>query len=221
MKRYQAAIFDLDGTLLDTLGDLTDSMNTILEKYGLPPCSEQMAAETLGNGSAVFLEKASGGKWQGRIFEERLDEYKKWYETHMDRKTKPFSGCLSMLEEVRKCGMKCAVVSNKFDEAVKVLCRQHFENRLDDAIGEGNGLRPKPAPDMLLAAAEKLGVSIEDCVFVGDTEVDLMTARGAGMDCICVNWGFRKISWLKEHGAERIAESMEELTEMICKEREE
>lgn len=215
MEGYQGVIFDLDGTLLDTLGDLADSMNHILGKYGLPERSYEELADFLGRGSAYYLEQASGGVWKGELFDERLEEYKEWYGSHMDRKTAPFAGCLEMLEELGKEGIRRAVVSNKFDRAVKELCRRHFGERMECVLGEGNGLRPKPSADMILAAAKEIGLAPEECVFVGDTEVDLAAAQAAGMDCIGAAWGFRGRKRLEAAGMKRIAESWEELEQMI------
>lgn len=215
MKGYQGAIFDLDGTLLDTLGDLADSMNHILRKYELPERTYEEMADFLGNGSAYFLRMASGGKWEGAVFDQRLTEYKEWYQGHMDQKTRAFPGSLELLEELEQKGIRRAVVSNKFDSAAKELCRKHFGDRLDCALGEGSGLRPKPAADMILAAAQTMGLRPEECVFIGDTEVDLAAAKGAGMDCIGADWGFRGKKRLEEAGMERIAESWKELGEMI------
>lgn len=215
MKGYQGAIFDLDGTLLDTLGDLADSMNHILKQYDLPERSYEEMADFLGRGSAYYLDMASGGNWKGTDFDKRLEEYKAWYGSHMDRKTQPFPGCLEMLESLGEKGIKRAVVSNKFDSAAKALCSLHFGERLDCVLGEGNGLRPKPAADMILAAAERMGLTTKECVFVGDTEVDLAAAKAAGMDCIGVAWGFRGRKRLAAAGMERIAESWGELEQMI------
>ena len=174
MRPYGGAIFDLDGTLLDTLGDLADSMNYILRKYGLAERTYREMADFLGRGSAYYLEQASGGVWRGEIFDERLEEYKKWYEGHMEEKTAPFCGCLEMLEELGKKGIRRAVVSNKFDSAAKELCRKHFGKRLECALGEGNGLRPKPAADTASPRIRKNEIVIEE---LGMTDEELLQIR--------------------------------------------
>ena len=179
--KYQAVIFDLDGTLLDTLDDLTDSMNEILRRYGRKGRTREEAAAFLGNGSAVYLKLAAG---------EPLEDFE-----------------------------TCLVVSNKFDGAVKGLCEKYFGDAVDLALGEGNGLRPKPAGDMVEAAAEQLEVSLIDCLYVGDTEVDLATAKAAGMDCVSVTWGFRTEEQLKEAGATYLVDSVEELEQYLLAEK--
>lgn len=215
--KYQAVIFDLDGTLLDTLDDLTDSMNEILRRYGRKERTREEAAAFLGNGSAVYLKLAAGESLAS--FENCLEEYKAYYKEHMEIKTKPFEGVLQLLQDLRQVGVKTAVVSNKFDGAVKGLCSKYFGDAVDLALGEGNGLRPKPAGDMVEAAAEKLEVSLKDCLYVGDTEVDLATAKAAGMDCVSVTWGFRTEKQLIEAGASCLIDSVEELEKYLLTEK--
>lgn len=215
MKQYQAVIFDLDGTLLDTLDDLHKSMNVILQKRNLPSRTKEEAASFLGNGSVYYLEQSCAGKLHGQAFADALSEYKAYYQAHMHEETKPYMGMLSLLENLQSKGLKTAVVSNKFDDAVKGLCAKYFGNRLHIAIGEGHGLRPKPAGDMLLAVAKTLGLSLQECVYVGDTEVDIQTAREAGMDCISVTWGFRSKAQLLQSGATVLADTKEELQNYI------
>lgn len=215
MKPYQAVIFDLDGTLLDTLDDLTDSMNRVLTEYGLSPCSKAQAASYLGYGSQVYLEKATAGKLDTEAFQSCLDTYKTCYAAHMEEKTKPFVGVLQLLEALQRAGIYTAVVSNKFDAAVKGLCKQYFGDRLDFAIGEGNGLRPKPNGDMLQAVAKKWGIALQDCIYIGDTEVDLQTAENAKMSCIAVSWGFRTKTQLIEFGAKCIVDTPEALQQIL------
>ncbi len=211
MKRYQAVIFDLDGTLLDTLGDLQRSMNVILAKRNLPQRTKEEAAAFLGNGSAYYLQKACNGMLNEKEFADALTEYKAYYQSHMDIETKPFEGMQSLLEKLQRQGVKTAVVSNKFDAAVKGLCAKHFGKRLDVAIGEGHGLRPKPTGDMLYAAAKALGLALQNCVYVGDTEVDIQTAQAVQMEYISVTWGFRTKTQLLESGAAILADTKEEL----------
>ena len=215
--KYQAVIFDLDGTLLDTLDDLTDSMNEILRRYGRKERTREEAAAFLGNGSAVYLKLAAGEPLKD--FETCLEEYKAYYKEHMEIKTKPFDGVLQLLRDLRQAGVKTAVVSNKFDGAVKGLCSKYFGDAVDLAVGEGNGLRPKPAGDMVEAAAEKLEVSLKDCLYVGDTEVDLATAKAAGMDCVSVTWGFRTEEQLKNAGATYLVDSVGELEQYLLTEK--
>ncbi len=215
--KYQAVIFDLDGTLLDTLDDLTDSMNEILRRYGKKERTREETAAFLGNGSAVYLRLAAGEPLTD--FEACLEEYKAYYKEHMEIKTKPFDGVLRLLHDLRQAGVKTAVVSNKFDGAVKGLCSKYFGDAIDLAVGEGNGLRPKPTGDMVEAAAEQLKVSLKDCLYVGDTEVDLATAKAAGMDCVSVTWGFRTEEQLREVGASCLVDDVEELERYLLEEK--
>ncbi len=220
MKRYGGVIFDLDGTLLDTLEDLTDSMNDILEQYGLARKSLEEMAAYLGNGSAAYLKQAAGEALEPTQFAECLAQYQAHYQVCMQRHTKPFLGICEMLQDLKQQGIRTAVVSNKFDAAVKTLCEQFFGDGLDVMLGEGNGLRPKPAGDMLQAAAQQMQIPLSECVYVGDTEVDLATAKAAEMDCICVTWGFRTKEQLLQCGAETIVETVEALRQALLQDEE-
>ena len=215
MKQYKGIIFDLDGTLLDTLDDLKDSMNTVLKRHGFPLITHKEAASFLGKGSAVFLQKSLKKPVSETEFLSYLEEYKAYYKNHMEDKTKPYKGVEDMLYSLQKEGIKTAVVSNKFDRAVKGLCEKYFSGLLDFAVGEGNGLSPKPSGDMLEKAAERMYIDLQDCVYVGDTEVDIATAKAVPMHCISVTWGFRSKEQLLGNGAKRLAENIKELREML------
>lgn len=212
-KKYKAVLFDLDGTLLDTLEDLTDSVNAILEKYGYPKRERKEIRQFLGNGSRKLMEQSLPETVEQEKFEQLLTEYTVYYRAHMEEKTKPYDGILPLLDMLRERKIGIGVVSNKFDTAVKGLCEKYFLGKVDQAAGEQEalGIRRKPAPDMVLAAAEKMGVKREHCLYVGDSEVDLQTAENAGMDCVSVCWGFRDEKFLRERGAERLIHYPEEL----------
>ena len=217
MGRYQAVLFDLDGTLLDTLEDLTDSVNTILGKYGFPLRDKKEIRRFLGNGSERLMKEALPEGISEADFVKYLWEYQAYYKAHMEEKTAPYEGILPLLEELRKAGLKIGVVSNKFDLAVKGLCEKYFPGYIDGAAGEreADGIRRKPAPDMVLTAAERLGVSVRDCLYVGDSEVDILTAKNAGMDCVSVTWGFRDEDFLRKAGAAYLVHTAEELKNFI------
>lgn len=217
MKKYQAILFDLDGTLLDTLEDLTDSVNAILGKYGFPLRDREEIRKFLGNGSEQLMKAALPEGISETDFTKYLKEYQAYYKGHMEEKTAPYEGILPLLEELRKAGLKIGVVSNKFDLAVKGLCEKYFPGYIDGAAGEreSEGIRRKPAPDMIDTAAERLGVSTKDCLYVGDSEVDILTAKNAGMDCVSVTWGFRNEAFLREAGAAHLVHTPKELKNFI------
>ncbi len=217
MGRYQAILFDLDGTMLDTLEDLADSVNVILGKYGFPLRDREEIRSFLGNGSERLMKEALPKGITEIDFVKYLGEYQTYYKGHMEEKTAPYDGILPLLGELRKRGIKIGVVSNKFDLAVKRLCEKYFPGYIDAAAGEreADGIRRKPAPDMVLTAAEWLGVYVQDCLYVGDSEVDILTAQNAGMDCVSVTWGFRDEEFLRKEGAAHLVHTTEELKYFI------
>ena len=186
-------IFDMDGTLLNTLEDLTDAVNVALEQNGYPRRTLEEMRYFVGNGASHMIKKAAP---EGADLESVMDVFLKWYGDHCQDKTRPYEGIMEALEEL-KADYPLAVVSNKPDYAVKLMCRAIFPGI--EGVGEKQGIPRKPAPDMLLAAMEQLGV--EKCIYIGDSDVDLATARNAGVPCISVLWGFRDKEELREAGA--------------------
>lgn len=213
----EAVIFDLDGTLLDTLGDLRDSVNATLEKFGYPPCTTGQVRQYVGNGVAQLMALALPGGRENPDFPAALDAFRDYYAAHSQVLTAPYPGIGQLLEELEARGIGIAVVSNKFDGAVKTLCRHYFGGQIPVAIGEreAQGVRKKPAPDTVLQAARELGVSLENCVYVGDSDVDIATAQNAGIGCISVTWGFRDKEFLEAHGATVYAETPNEILNLI------
>ncbi len=210
--KYDCVIWDLDGTLLDTLADLTASTNAALAEFGFPPRTPEQIRQVVGNGAANQLRKSLPEGAQVD-FDALLAFYKNHYRAHCNEATKPYPGIPEALDAIRAMGVKQAVVSNKPDPAVKTLCRAHFGDRLDAAVGECEGVRRKPAPDSVLRAAALL-----DCrapVYVGDSEVDIATARNAGIDCISVSWGFRPEQTLRDAGAAAIAPDVNALLALL------
>ena len=247
--RYQAAIFDMDGTILNTAEDLTDALNWALD------ASERRADYTVdqvrqffGSGAHVAIERAlavengmemedleeigasdsdSGKVWSAQLlarYDVRESEvnhiqelFTPYYAEHCDIKTGPYPGIPEAIRDLRKAGLKTAVVSNKPDVAVQKLAADIFPGLFDVSIGEMPGVRRKPAPDMTLRALALLGVNREGAVYIGDSEVDMMTAANAGLPCISVSWGFRGRRFLEEHKASCIVDSAAEMAEEIVR----
>lgn len=234
---YKAAIFDMDGTTLNTLGDLTVAMNWALEQTGhRHDFDENMVRQFFGSGVKVAVQRAlatENGMPQEQLVligqegheevdgvdeaeVERVSEvYKPYYAARCDIKTGPYPGILDLLKDLKVAGVKCAVVSNKPDEAVQKLVEDDFEGLFDVCLGEREGIRRKPAPDMTLWTLEQLGVDRKDAVYIGDSEIDMMTGANSGMDCISVDWGFRSRAFLEAHHATRIVSDAAELEQAI------
>ena len=213
--QYRYVFFDMDGTLLDTLDDLRDSVNTVLSGYGLALISPYEAAHFLGNGAKHLVHCSLKERVSPEQEEEILEEYKAWYQDHCRIKTAPYPGVMDLLARLKAVGCRMAVVSNKPDPAVRELNEYFFGGLIETAIGEKTGIRRKPAPDTLLEAMRLLEADRKECVYIGDTEVDLQTAENAGLNCICVAWGFRSIEELQSAGAEAIVGTAEELEKLI------
>ena len=214
-QNYQAVLFDLDGTLLNTLQDLADATNAALAAFGLPADTVDEVRRFVGNGVRLLMERAVPGGAQHPQFEEILAYFKEYYAAHCRVNTAPYPGVLPMLETLQAAGVPVAVISNKFDGAVKQLAAAYFGPRVALAVGEKPGVRKKPAPDAVLHALDQLGVAPQRAVYIGDSDVDVATARNAGTDGIAVCWGFRSRQELEAAGAARIAQSPEELLGML------
>ena len=209
--RYRAVLFDMDGTVLDTLDDLTNAVNHVLGLYSMPPITRQQAAAYLGNGAKYLLTRSVPEGTPEGLIEELLRVYQPWYDSHCAILTAPYPGILPLMEALKAAGVKQAVISNKQDSAVKRLAARHFPGLLETAVGESDTVRRKPNPDAVLAALREMEVQPRDAVYIGDTEVDIQTAKNAGLACAVVGWGFRTESELLKAGAERIFYSAEEL----------
>lgn len=204
-RRITAVVFDLDGTLLDTLADLADSVNHALAQYGFPQRSLEEIRLFVGNGVRRLMERAvPGGDGNGR-FEEVFACFKNYYIGHCMVRTEPYPGIPEMLSALRQEGYKLAIVSNKLQDGVTGLFRHYFPDTVQVAVGERPGVRRKPAPDMVRIALRELGVSADEAVYVGDSDVDIATAAGSGLPCISVLWGFRNRDFLVGHGASCMA----------------
>ena len=207
MKRYSTFIFDLDGTLLDTLADLAASVNYALGSCGLPQHTTDDVRRFVGNGVRVLMERAVPQGAQNPLFDTAFATFRQHYLEHSLNTTRPYDGIPQLLAELRQRGCRLAVVSNKFYAATQELCRHFFADTISVAIGEheAEGIRKKPAPDTVVEALRQLGVSSEGAVYVGDSDVDVLTARNSGLPCISVLWGFRSRDFLIQHGATTFA----------------
>ncbi len=215
MRRYSTVIFDLDGTLLDTLQDLADSTNYALALHHMPTRSLEEIRRFVGNGVGLLLHRAVPEGTPADLEAQCLADFRAHYVVNMENKTAPYQGILPLLDGLNQEGIKLAVVSNKFDGAVKGLCSTYFGPRIPVAIGESQGVARKPAPDTVFRALDELGADAAGAVYVGDSEVDLQTARNAGLPCISVSWGFRDRDFLSSQGAQTIVSTPAELLEQL------
>ncbi len=215
---YETIIFDLDGTLLDTLDDLWTATNVALEKHSLPPRGREEVRAFVGNGVAKLIERAAGEAPRETVLG-AIESFRAYYGAHCEDKTKPYEGILPLLQELNRRGVRTAVVSNKPDFAVKKLAESYFGGLLLAAVGENEsaGIRKKPAPDSLLAVMKELGAKRERTAYVGDSEVDIQTAQNAGVDCISVTWGFKDKQFLLENGGTVLVDTPMEVLECFPK----
>lgn len=216
--KYKAVLFDMDGTVLDTLGDLAAAVNHTLREFSMPERSIAEVAAALSNGAAYLIAHTVPDGTPKELTDKVLAAYALYYDAHCDILTGPYDGIVPLMEKLRDKGVKLAVISNKQDTAVKPLAEKYFPGLLEIAVGESAEVRRKPNPDAVLAALRHIGVEREDAIYVGDTEVDLQTARNAGMECASVDWGFRTREQLVEIGAEHIFDTVQELEEYLLRE---
>ena len=213
MITYSAYIFDLDGTLLDTLGDLAASVNYALRTHGMPEHTIDDVRRFVGNGVRKLMERAIPDGGSNPDFEATFATFRQYYMAHSLDTTKPYDGIPETLEALKAKGCHLAVVSNKMMAATQELCRHFFPDTIEVAIGENEaeGIRKKPAPDTVIAALRQLGVGQEGAVYVGDSDVDIETARNSGLPCTSVLWGFRDRDFLLQHGAKTLISAPSEL----------
>ncbi len=215
--KYKAAIFDLDGTLLNTLEDLWSAVNHTMDKYGYPHRTIQEVRSFVGNGVDRLIMLCLPNGSDDKYFEDAKLEYRRYYAEHSEEKTKPYDGIIDMIDSLENCGIKTAVVSNKIHIATVDLCKKYFPN-IKNVCGEreSEGIRRKPNPDMVIESARLLGVSLKDTVYIGDSEVDIETSRRAEVDCISVLWGFRDRDYLESVGGKVFAEKPADIIRIIC-----
>ena len=211
--KYDTYIFDLDGTLLDTLGDLASSVNYALRMHDMPERTVEEVRRFVGNGVRLLMERAILDGAENPSFETTFATFRQHYMAHSLDTTKPYEGIPETLAALKARGCRLAVVSNKMMAATQELCQHFFPDTIEVAIGEheAEGIRKKPAPDTVVEALRQLGVGKEGAVYVGDSDVDIMTARNAGLPCISVLWGFRDRDFLIKHGAKTFISAPSEL----------
>ena len=213
MITYNTYIFDLDGTLLDTLTDLAASTNYALRTHGMPEHTIDEVRRFVGNGVRKLMERAVPDGTDNPLFDEAFATFRQHYMEHSLDTTRPYEGVPEMLAALKAKGCHLAVVSNKMMAATQELCRHFFPETIEVAIGENEaeGIRKKPAPDTVIAALRQLGVGEEGAVYVGDSDVDIDTARNSNLPCISVLWGFRDRDLLLQHGASTLISAPKEL----------
>ena len=208
-------IFDMDGTLLDTLEDLRDSVNFALEKYKYPKRTIEEIRNFVGNGVKVLVDKALPGGTENEDFDDVFKTFKSHYAKNCNNKTKAYDGMIPVIKKLKDDGYKMAVVSNKSDREVKNLTKIYFDGLIDVAIGQSDKIRKKPYPDEVEKALELLNSVADESVYVGDSEVDVMTAKNSNLDLIAVLWGFRSRETLIDKGATVLIEKPEEIIQVL------
>lgn len=215
MRKYNTVVFDMDGTLLNTLDDIADGVNYILRRYGYQEKTLEEVRRAVGNGARRLLMAVIPGGEENPQFEQILKEYGAYYQEHCQIKTRAYDGVQQLLEALKEKGIKIAIVSNKGDGAVKELNRRYFSETIETAVGERPGIGRKPAPDSVLEALKILESSREQAVYVGDSEVDYHTAANAGMTCVLVSWGFRSREQLERLSPDYLIDAPLELLNIL------
>lgn len=215
MNKYDTVIFDLDGTLLNTLDDLADSVNYVLEACGFPRREVEEVKKFVGNGVGRLMELSLPDGLCNPMYEKCLKDFRRHYSGNMQNKTCAYEEIIGLLEKLSKKGFKLAIVSNKFDKAVKGLNKTYFEKYIKVAIGESENVHRKPSPDTVFKALEELGSTADKAVYVGDSEVDVQTAKNAEIMCVGVTWGFRSREVLEREGADYIIDKPWELLKIL------
>ena len=213
---YSLAIFDLDGTLLDTLSDLHTSVNFALRSFGFPERTIDEVRAFIGNGVVKLMERSTPDGTDEKTQKQCLDVFRKHYLEHMSDTTAPFEGISELLERLKEKGIKIAVVSNKLHKAVEELCESYFPGLIDKAVGVSVEEERKPSPINVVKTAEYFETELEDCIYIGDSEVDVQTAHNAGLQCIGVTWGFRSKESLLMNNCDFIAETADEVYGLIA-----
>ncbi len=215
MNKINTVIFDMDGTVLNTLDDLTDAVNYVFSKFDLPARDKEDYRKFFGNGIGYAMKCAAPAGTDDTLFDKMVPIFRDYYNEHCLDKTVPYEGILDLMKALYDKGYKMAIVSNKIDSAVKELNERFFSKYVSVAIGEKPRIRRKPAADTVIAALKELGSVRDEAIYVGDSEVDLQTARNSGLPCIAVLWGFRDKEMLIENGATTFAATPSEVIDIL------
>lgn len=214
---YKAVIFDLDGTLLDTLDDLMNSVNFALREFGFPERTKQEVRSFIGNGVIKLMERSTPDNTDTETQKKCFDAFRSHYLAHMADNTAPYEGVIPLLKKIKDKGIATAVVSNKLHSAVTGLCEDYFPSLIDAALGVAEEKERKPSPLNVFRAMEKLSSDKENTIYVGDSDVDVETAHRAGLKCIGVTWGFRDKDDLLSHSCDFFADTADEVFNLIHK----
>jgi len=221
--KYSLAVFDMDGTILNTLDDLVDSCNHVLQCHNMPVHTTDEIKYMVGNGVPKLIERAVPEGKNNSEYEAVLADFVEYYEKHAAQKTRPYDGMLEMLKTLKSAGVKLAVNTNKIEPAALILCDRYFPGLFDFVSGGRSDHAPKPASDGLKNIYLQAGITYEQAqkeggaVFIGDSDVDIQTGKNAGISAIGVSWGFRGKTFLLEHGANVVVDNCKELLEKLIK----
>ena len=214
MEKYKAIVFDMDGTVLDTLDELTKSLNYVFARHGLPALTQDAIRPCLGFGYDGFIDKAAPDAPEP-LRRTMTEEFIAYYSAHCQTRTFPYAGIPQVLGRLKAAGYHMAIVSNKGQGAVSELHDEYFKDYVDFSLGETPMYRKKPAPDMVWEALKRLGCAKDDAIYVGDSEVDKETADNAGLDAALVTWGFRDRDFLESLQPTYLIDTREELGELF------
>ena len=215
MNKINTIVFDLDGTLLDTLDDLSNSVNFALSQHNMPQRSQQEIRSFLGNGIAHLMRQSVPTGTSETEFDKAFQTFRDHYVEHCLDLTQPYKGIMALLNQLKQKDVKMAIVSNKLHPAVQELNQRFFKDYITSAVGESATVRRKPNPDAVIAALKELGSKKEEALYVGDSEVDLATAKNVGVACVCVTWGFRDKEVLANLHPDYLIDQPEELLAIL------
>lgn len=213
--KYKAVIFDMDGTILNTLEDLTNATNYSLRQFGMPERSLEEVRMFVGNGIRKLVERAVPAGTPKEKIDQILDVFLEYYEIHSADNTSPYPGILELVEKLKKSGIKTAVSTNKADVPAQELGREYFNGIFDLIVGQQDGLKVKPAPDSVNKILSILDIQKKDAIYIGDSDVDVQTAKNSGLDFIGVSWGFRGREFLEKNGAKNIVDNANEILDLV------
>ncbi len=211
----KVVLFDLDGTLLNTLGDLAAAVNSALSSFSFPLRSTDEIRSFIGNGVPTLIRRSLPAGTDDAVWREAIDAFTSYYLAHICDNTAPYPGIVELLGSLRARGVKIGIVSNKKDEATRLVCTKLLGGLFDYTAGARNESERKPKPDMVLAAMEYFSVSPKETLYVGDSDVDILTAENAGIDCVSVLWGYRDEAYLRAAGGKFFASTAAGLGEII------